>query len=205
MAQIRLLIADDDGVILAIFGEGLRKVGYEVIEVNSGEAALKVAVEKQIDLVILDVDMPGMSGIDTACKMKELNVPVVFLSAHDCSKIVEAAAAEGALSYVVKPIDVAKLIPTIKVALKRAEDLQELKNTEGRLISALDTGKMVNVVIGIIMERDRITRDEAFELLRRNARSKQCKVRDVAMDMINALETLNQLTPGRSPAGGSRR
>ena len=205
MAQVRLLIADDDGIVLATFGKGLRDAGYEVIEVSSGEAALKAAAEKQFDLAILDVDMPGLSGIKTANKMRELRIPVIFLSAHGGSKIVEAAVAEGALGYIIKPIDVAKVIPTIETALERAGELRASKEAESRLNSALDTGKVVNVVVGVIMERNHITRDEAFELLRKKARSERRKVRDVAADMINALEILNQLTSDRSPTDGSRR
>ncbi len=205
MARTRLLIADDDGIILATFGKGLRNAGYEVVEVDSGETALKVAAEQQFDLAILDVDMPGLSGIETAHKMRELNIPVVFLSAYDGSKIVEAAVAEGALGYVIKPIDVTKLIPTIEAALERAVELRTSKESESRLSSALDTGKVVNVVVGVIMERNHTTRDEAFELLRQKARSERRKVRDVAADMIRALEMLNQLSPGRLPADGGKR
>ncbi len=205
MTQTRLLIADDDGIILAIFGKGLRNAGYEVIEADSGEAALKMVAEKPVDLAILDVNMPGISGIDAACKMRELGIPVVFLSAYDGSEMVEAALAKGAQGYIVKPIDVAKVIPTIEAALERAGDLKASREAESRLNCALDTGKVVNVVVGMIMERYCVNQLEAFELLRQNARSKRCKVREVATDMIDALELLNQLTQSRSSADKRRR
>ncbi len=205
MTQTRLLIADDDGIILAIFGKGLRDAGYEVIEADSGEAALKMVTEKPVDLAILDVNMPGISGIDAACKMRELGIPVVFLSAYDGREMVEAAVSKGALGYIVKPIDVAKVIPTIKTALERAVDLRASKEAESRLNCALDTGKVVNVVVGMIMERYCVNQVEAFELLRQNARSKRRKVREVATDMINALEVLNQLTQSCSSVGKGRR
>ncbi|HEC17375.1 MAG TPA: response regulator [Sedimenticola sp.] len=205
MAQARLLLADDDRIILTTFGEGLRNAGYEVIEVDSGEAALKVVAEKQVDLVILDVDMPGITGIETAYKMRSLGVPVIFLTAYDSEKMVEAAVAEGALGYIIKPIDVAKVIPTIKTALERAGDLQELKKAQDRLNAALDTGKVVNVVVGMIMERYSISQDEAFELLRQKARSERRKVREVAADMVNAWKVLSRLNPGCSSAGKKKR
>ena len=195
MTQTSLLLADDDEIILATFGKGLRNAGYDVTEANSGEAALTIAAENPIHLAILDVEMPGLSGIETACKMRELKVPVIFLSAYEGRKIVEAAVAEGALGYIIKPIDVAKVIPTIEAALERADELRASKDAEGRLSSALDTGKIVNVAVGMVMERYRINQDEAFELLRQKARSERRKVREIAADMIHAWEILNQLTP----------
>ncbi len=200
MAQISLLLADDDEIILAVFSKGLRNAGYDVAEARSGEAALAIAAEKPIHLAILDVRMPGLSGIETARKMRELKVPVIFLSAYEGRKIVEAAVAEGALGYIIKPIDVAKVIPTIEAALDRANELKASKDAEDRLNSALDTGKIVNVAVGMVMERYRINQTEAFELLRQKARSERRKVREIAADMIHAWEVLNQLTPSQSPA-----
>ncbi|MCF6282387.1 MAG: response regulator [Candidatus Polarisedimenticolaceae bacterium] len=198
MSKIQLLLTDDDGIILATFGSGLREAGYDVIEAISGEAALQIVKERQVDLAILDVDMPGLSGIDTARKMRELKVPVIFLSAHAGNQLVEAAVAEGALGYVIKPIDVVKVIPTIEAALERANELKTSKETENRLNSALNTGNVANVVVGMTMERYRINQDEAFELLRQQARSERRKVREVASDMISAWETLNRLKPNTS-------
>jgi len=200
MSRSHLLIADDDGIILATFGRGLRNAGYDVVEADCGEAALKIVAEQPVDLAILDVDMPGLSGIDTAHKMKDFKVPVIFLSAYESNEIVEAAVAEGALGYIIKPIDVTKMIPTIETALERADELRTSKAAEGRLNSALDTGRVVNVTVGILMERHRIDQDEAFELLRQKARAERRKVREVAADIINAWEVLNQLAPERSSA-----
>lgn len=195
MSQIQLLLTDDDGIILATFGNGLREAGYAVIEADSGEAALQIAKQQPIDLVILDVDMPGLSGIETARKMKEFKIPAIFLSAHAGYKIVEAAVAEGALGYVIKPIDVAKVIPTIEAALERANELKTSKETESRLNSALHTGNVANVVVGMIMERYCINQDNAFELLRQQARSERRKIREVASDIIHAWEVINRLNP----------
>jgi len=204
MAQSRLLIADDDEIILAIFGKGLRNAGYDVEEAKSGEEALKIVAEKKIDLAILDVNMPGLSGIETAHMMKDHKVPVIFLSAHDGSEIVEAAAAEGALGYIIKPIDVVKMVPTIETALERADELRISKEAESRLSNALDTGQVVNIVVGMLMERYRVNQDQAFEVLRKKARSERRKVRDVAVDIINAWELLNQLAPDHSSTGKTK-
>ncbi|VAX11012.1 hypothetical protein MNBD_GAMMA26-1836 [hydrothermal vent metagenome] len=194
MAKKHLLLADDDEIILALFGKGLRNAGYDVSVAASGEAALKIVAAEQIDLAILDVDMPpGMSGIETANQMRDFEVPVIFLSAYDGSQIVQAALAEGALGYVIKPIDVQNIIPTIETALERANELKSSKVTEKQLDVTLDKSKAVNIAVGVVMERCRKNQDEAFEILRLQARAEKRKVHEIAEKMINALELINTI------------
>jgi len=194
MESKRLLLADDDGVVLATFGKGLRDAGYEILETDSGEQAVQLALSEKPDLAILDVRMPGINGLDAARELKDLGVPVIFLSAYDDKEIVDTALAHGALGYLVKPIDVPRVIPTIEAAIQRAAELNELRCVKQRLSQALDTGAVVNVVIGLIMERQHMSREQAFEVLRKRARSERRKVRDVADELIQAWESVNRLT-----------
>ena len=190
----KLLLVDDDGLILATFGKELRDAGYSVSLADRGDEGLRIAAqESPPDLAILDICMPGISGIETAQGLKQLGVPAVFLSAYDDEEYVKQAVANGALGYMVKPIDVNKAIPTIEAALKRAKDLSYYEETEKRLTGALETGSIVNVVIGMLMERHKLGRDDAFELLRSKARSEQRKVKNVAEEALKAWETFNQL------------
>ena len=190
----KLLLVDDDGLVLATFGKELRDAGYSVSLADRGDEGLRIASQDpQPDLAILDIRMPGMSGIDTAQGLKQLGVPSVFLSAYDDEEYVQQAVANGALGYMVKPIDVNKAIPTIESALQRARDISKYAETEKRLNGALETGSVVNVVIGMLMERHKLGRQDAFELLRNKARSEQRKVKEVAEEVLNAWETFNQL------------
>lgn len=190
----KLLLVDDDGLILATFGKELRDAGYIVSLADRGDEGLRIAAqEPSPDLAILDISMPGISGIETALGLKQLGVPAVFLSAYDDEEYVKQAVANGAFGYMVKPIDVNKAIPTIEAALKRARDLADYAETEKRLNGALETGSIVNVVIGMLMERHKLGRQDAFELLRSKARSEQRKVKEVAEEALNAWETFNQL------------
>lgn len=193
MTVKKLLLVDDDGLVLSTFGKGLSDNGYEVVLADSGEQALELAVkESSIGLAILDIRMPGLSGIETARSLKCQGIASMFLSAYDDEKTVKQAVAEGALGFLVKPIDVAKAIPAIEAALQRAVEMQALFDTKHRLDSALETGNQVNVVIGILMERHRLERNEAFDLLRMKARSNRRKVKDVAEDMLSAWSVFNQ-------------
>lgn len=194
MKAKKLLLVDDDGLVLATFGKELRDAGYSVSLADRGDEGLRIAAqESPPDLAILDICMPGISGIETAQGLKQLGVPAVFLSAYDDEEYVKQAVEQGALGYMVKPIDVNKAIPTIEAALKRAKDLSYYEETEKRLTGAIETGSIVNVVVGMLMERHKLGRDDAFELLRAKARSEQRKVKSVADEALNAWETFNQL------------
>lgn len=190
----RLLLVDDDGVALATFGKGLKDMGYDVLLADSGEVGLKQVTEgPPPDLAILDIRMDGMSGIEVAGELRELGIPSIFLSAFDDDEYVRQALEKGALGYLVKPINVDKAIPTIEAALKSAQDINVLKETEKRLDGALENSNTINVVVGMLMERHRLERQEAFELLRKKARGEQRKVKDMAEEILIAWETFNQL------------
>ncbi len=188
----KILLVDDDGLVLSTFGKGLKDNGYAVVMADNGQAAVDIAWQDEaIDLAILDMRMPGLSGAETAKLLAPLGVPVVFLSAYGEEESVKQAIAEGALAYMVKPIDVEKAIPTIEAALQSAADIKALNEAEKRLQGALETGNQVNVVVGILMEQHKINRQDAFELVRKKARAEQRKVKDVADEMLMAWHKLN--------------
>lgn len=192
MKAKKILLVDDDGLVLSTFSKGLKDNGYAVSLADSGEEAINIASQNEsLDLAILDMRMPGLSGIETAKRLAQFSVPVIFLSAYDDETDVKQAVAEGALAYLVKPVDVEKAIPTIEAALQRAEEIQTLRNTEIRLDGALETGNLVNVVVGILMERHKLNQQDAFERLRQKARSEQRKIRDLASEILNAWHNLN--------------
>ncbi|HEB57275.1 MAG TPA: response regulator [Gammaproteobacteria bacterium] len=195
MKTKKLLLVDDDGLILATFGKGLKDIGYEVSLAYSGEQALRLAAnEPPPDLAILDIRMPGQSGFETAQGLKHLGIPSIFLSAYNDETYIKQAVAEGALGYLIKPVDVEKMIPTIETALERAQEIQHLQDANKRLDGALETGNLVNVVVGMLMQRHHLGRQDAFELLRRKARTDRRKVKNVAEDILAAWDIFNQLT-----------
>ena len=196
--QQTLLLIDDDSLVLATFAKGLKDHGYEVLLAGDGRKGLQLAAsDPPPDLAIIDMRMPEMSGIETARRLKQLGVPAMFFSAYDDEESVEQAVAEGAMGYLLKPIDVEKAVPTIKAALKRAQDLRESREAEKRLGGALETSNVVNVVVGMLMERHRMGRQEAFDLLRNRARSERRKVKDVAEELLESWEHFNLLQVGR--------
>ena len=116
----KVLIVDDDNEIRKITGIYLENEGYEVLKAENGEQALKLIGENDIDLVLLDIMMPGISGIEVCMKIRENNImPIIFLSARseDLDKI--QGLASGADDYITKPFNAMELIARVKSQLRR--------------------------------------------------------------------------------------
>lgn len=188
----RILIADDDRLILSTLAMGLQDAGYEVLEATDGEAAVHICETLQPELAILDMRMPGMSGVEAARLIRQkTTVPFIFLSAYGDNEVVQLAVQEGALAYLVKPMDVLQIVPTIEAALARAAELSELRQSTHNLSSALDNNRETSMAVGLIMERYRVDRDSAFKILRQYARSERLKISELAAKLLASADTLS--------------
>ncbi len=180
-----ILIVDDDRLILSGLANGLEARGYAVRKAVTGEEAVALADIEQPDLVVMDICLPGISGIETARRLREkADVPVIFLSATDDEEVVRMAIALGSISYLVKPITIAQLVPAIENALARSRDISTLRSSEEHLSTALRQSRDISVAIGKLMERHGITAEEAFEMLRAHARNTRLKTSEIAKEVI---------------------
>ena len=185
MESAQLLIVDDDRLILHTLSVGLRSAGYRTVEADSGEAAIRLVHTLPIDLAIIDVRMPRMSGVELAGYLRTHSAtPCIFLSAYGDADIVEQAVAEGALGYLVKPLDVPNIIPSIEAALVRAKELADLKKSQAHLNAAVNQRREISIAVGLLMERHRLTREQAFEALRKAARKERRKLDELAAALI---------------------
>jgi response regulator NasT len=195
-----VLLVDDDTVILFTLGDALRRAGFELLEASSAEDALVLLNEKRPDLALLDVRMPGMSGIDLARHLAEKGeVPFMFLSAFDDPDIVQLAAQNGALGYLVKPVLPQQVIPAIEAGLARASEIRSLRETGARLRQLVHAGHNASMAAGVLMERHRLNRQQAFQALRDYARDHREKLDEVAARYLDAAELLNA-GPKKRPA-----
>lgn len=122
MGKMKILAIDDNVVNLATIEQEL-KSEYEVIPVNSGRRALKLIYQEKVDLILLDIQMPVMDGIETLKQIREhengITVPVIMLTAkHDRATVIEGTKL-GIMDYIVKPFDGEDLRRRIESALKR--------------------------------------------------------------------------------------
>lgn len=197
-AVAHILIVDDDRLVLATLSRGLRDAGYRVSEASESAAALALVAREKPDLALLDVRMPDMSGVKLAERLAaEHALPFMFLSAYGDPDIIQRATELGALGYLVKPLDVPQIIPSIEAALARSAQIRALTDTEEQLTHALESGRETSMAIGILMERRGFARDEAFEALRSHARSQRRRVHEVAAEIVDAVEVVNKLGRAR--------
>lgn len=188
-----LLLVDDERLVLATLAQGLSRAGYAVSTAESvDEAEALLASGERPDLAILDVNMPGRSGLELAERLGSFDhIPFMLLTAYSDQLIVEQAAAYGALGYLVKPVDTRQLVPAIEAALARATELRSLRMTGQQLQNALNNEREISVAVGITMVQYRLGRKAAFDLLRKTARNQRRKLAELAIEIINASEALN--------------
>jgi two-component system, OmpR family, KDP operon response regulator KdpE len=118
----RVLVVDDEQPILRTVAANLRARGYQVLTASSGEAALAAAEVHQPDCVVLDLGLPGISGLEALRRLRTwTTTPVVILTAVDGERDKVAALDLGADDYVTKPFGMAELLARIRVALRHGQ------------------------------------------------------------------------------------
>lgn len=114
----RILVADDDPVILRLIQVNLELEGYQVLTANNGEEAVATATSETPDLVILDIMMPRMDGYQTCERLKAddttKGIPVVFLSAKAQQADIEKGKSYGVEEYLTKPFDPTELLEVVE-------------------------------------------------------------------------------------------
>lgn len=192
-ASRRLLVVDDDPLILSFVSSILRHAGYHTVQASSAEEALPLALENPPDLALLDVTMPGMSGIELAQRLQQEGaIPAMFLSAHGEMDVVREATTYGAVGYLVKPVEAAQIVPAVEAALARADEIKRLRRSEVNLTAALAAGRETSMAVGVLMARFGADRDTAFEVLRERARAQRRKINEVATEVLEAEEVLSR-------------
>ncbi len=187
MTVPRLLLVDDEPLVRAAFEHGLRARGFDVAAVDGGEAALEAAAASRFDLAILDIRMPGMSGLELGRRLRELHgLPGLYLTAIDDEAQITQAVQAGALTYLVKPVAIGQLVAAIEAALVRARELDALIEQVAQLERALSGGRHTSMAVGILMERHRLDERQAFDMLRLQARSQRRPVEACAQDLVAA-------------------
>jgi two-component system, OmpR family, KDP operon response regulator KdpE len=115
-----VLVIEDDTSLRRALRVTLQARSYEVIEAGSGEEALIVARDRSPDLVLLDLTLPGIDGIDALRNLRaESDVPIVVLTVRNARSTKVATLDAGADDYVVKPFDSEELLARIRAALRR--------------------------------------------------------------------------------------
>lgn len=192
--KIQVLIAEDDYLVLMGLRLCLEKLGYEVIaEATDGLQAVEQALQKKPDLILIDINMPYLDGIEA---LKNINdhyvVPSIIITGYSESKLVKRALEAGIFGYLVKPVDARELAPAIDVALDRFEEFKKLSNDLQDTKAALEARKYIEKAKGILMESLHLTEAEAMKYLQKKSRTKNRKIVVIAKEIIKANQLLKE-------------
>jgi sigma-B regulation protein RsbU (phosphoserine phosphatase) len=143
--QTQLLIVDDVPENIKVLGAGLQHAGYIIVFATNGEQAIEIAHKHKIDLILLDIMMPGMDGYEVCRALKSdkqtASIPVIFITAKTQNEDILRGFETGAVDYITKPFNAAELSARVKTHLELersrqiiAHQAEELAWTNKRLM-----------------------------------------------------------------------
>ncbi len=188
---MRILIAEDETIIRLDLRELLERAGFEVCaEAKDGIEAVDLAASAEPELAILDVKMPRLDGIEAARRiLEERPIPIVMLTAYGQDELVSRAVEAGVFGYLVKPFRETDLLPAIKAARARFEELAALREEAESLSEALAARKSIERAKGLLMAKEGLSEQEAFERLRRASQLAGRPLKVVADALIATFES----------------
>jgi response regulator NasT len=187
----RILLVDDEALIRMGLRVMLRDLGYEVVgEAADGHEAVTKVAALAPDLVIMDIKMPGMDGLEATRRIMAAHpVPIIVLTAYNQQSLVAEAADAGVLAYLMKPVREADVGPAIEVARVRFADLAWLRRTPPAADSGPAATPRVDEATRRLSKRYRLTREEAAARLRQLAKSSGRTVSEVADAIVDLDES----------------
>ena len=192
----KILVVDDDRLVLATLVHGLAQAGHEVIDADNGDDAILLAHEHRPDLALLDIRMQGKSGFDVAAYLREhTQVPFMFLSAFSDPQTAAQVKALGAVAYLEKPLDIGQILPVVETALanlqtRRAEAAATAVGVAADLPLDAAAGPETLIAIGIFMQRFSLPRAAALARLQRLAATERRPLDEQARRVLEAVEML---------------
>lgn len=190
--SIRALIADDEAVIRMDLRAMLEDLGHEVVgEADNGETACYLARSLKPDLVILDIMMPKMNGLEAAAQINHDRIaPVLLLTAYSETSMIEQATQAGVLAYLVKPFRKQELQPAIEIAVARYRELAALEGELGSMQEQMETRRSVGKAKAILMQGHGLSEREAFRRLQAQSLTLSKSLKEIA-DAIILADELN--------------
>jgi two-component system, response regulator PdtaR len=183
---MRVLVAEDETIIRLDLRDLLERSGFEVCaEARDGEEAVALARSEQPDVAIMDVKMPKLDGIEAARRiLDDRPIPIVMLTAYGQDELVTRAVEAGVFGYLVKPFREQDLLPAIRTARARHEELAALRDEAESLAEALAARKSIERAKGLLMAREGLSEQEAFARLRKASQVSGRPLRVVADALI---------------------
>jgi two-component system, response regulator PdtaR len=190
MDQLRIVVADDEAIIRLDLKKMMEEMGHTVVgEAADGQKALDLARSLRPDVVVMDIKMPIMDGLDAAKIIAaEKIAPVILLTAYSQKDLIDRAKEAGVYAYLVKPFKEADLLPAIEVAISRYLEYQEVESQATDLNDKLETRKVVDRAKGILMDKYGLKETEAFRRIQAQSMNTRKSMREIAEAIVIAHE-----------------
>lgn len=192
MDSLKAVIAEDEELTRTIIRARLEKLGHVVVaEVENGKQAVEAARVHKPDVMIMDIKMPEMDGIEAAKQiLNEAPCAILFLSSFNEQELLEQASEAGALAYLMKPFRKEDIAPALEIAVRCFRQIRSQEKEITELKETLETRKLIERAKGILMDRHNMTEDEAFKRIHFQARNQNKKMREIAQSIITAAELI---------------
>ena len=184
--QLRLVIADDESIIRMNLRETLVGLGYLVVgDAGDGVSAIHLARELRPDLVIMDIKMPKLDGIQAAKVLTEEKLaPVLLLTAYSDRELVDRARDAGVVNYIVKPFREAELLPAIEIAMARFAEFNSIATEMADLKETMETRKLVERAKGVLMDTQGLKEQDAFRKIQQLSMNTRKSMREIAQAIL---------------------
>lgn len=186
--SLRILLADDESLNALALRAQLEALGHSVVgSARNGLEAVELARATTFDLAILDIHMPGLSGVDAAGEIvREQAVPIILLTGHSDPESLEGVATAPVFHFLIKPVSLEDLIPAIAIARSRFAEWQRYR---GEVIAAdqrLEDGAAISRAKALVMEARGVSEDGAHRLLQRESVSRNEPMGKIARTILIA-------------------
>lgn len=189
MKKLNILIADDESIIRLGLKRILEEAGHSVYAAENGAAALKLAEGCKPDLVILDIKMPEMDGLEAAQLLFDrMQVAIIFLTAYGEQELIERAARLPVMGYLVKPVKEAELLAMIEVAAQRFEEHTRVARTAAELEQEVSSRRVIDRAKGLLMQGEGVSELEAYNRLQQRAQGERRTLLEVAEEIVQERE-----------------
>lgn len=166
MAYLSVLLADDEVLTRIDIREYLTKEGHIVCaETGNGLEALELAKITSPNIALLDIKMPGLDGIEVSIQLKAMGIPTVLMTAYNQQGFVNRAEKVGVYGYLNKPIREIDIIPAMKIAYSRWNDMQKLSKEVDAYRTKLENQKRVEIAKGIYAKENSLSEYEAHKAI----------------------------------------
>lgn len=179
----RIVIVDDEPITRMDIRGMLEAENYNVVgEAADGIEAIEICKQQGPDLVIMDISMPLLDGLKASKKIisEKYAKAVILLTAYSDKENIEKAKKYGVSGYLVKPIMEKSLTPMVEVAIATGTKVREYEQSLEKLSKKLSDRKLIEKAKGIIMTEQKLSEDQAYQLLRDLSMNKRCPIAEIA-------------------------